>query len=77
MEQRLSRDDLLEMEEENGHGGDQASGGDLPEGSEQAAMHMLLEWERKQKRRWRSDQVQLNQLLIQLQHRYLHMHLHQ
>ncbi|CAL8372844.1 unnamed protein product [Arctogadus glacialis] len=37
MEQRLSRGVLLEMEGEDGHGEDQASGGDPLEGSDLAA----------------------------------------
>ncbi|CAL8292678.1 unnamed protein product [Arctogadus glacialis] len=63
MEQRLSRGVLLEMEEEDGHGEDQASGGDPPEGSDLTAVRRLLEREAsKQEQRWRSVQMQLNQL---------------
>ena len=60
------------MEEEDGHGGDQALGGDPPEGSDLAAVRKLLEWKAsKQEQHW-SVQMQLNQLL----HQHLHMHLH-
>ncbi|CAL8372853.1 unnamed protein product [Arctogadus glacialis] len=63
MEQRLSRGVLLEMEEEDGHGEDQASGGDPPEGSDLTPVRRLLEREAsKQEQRWRSVQMQLNQL---------------
>ncbi|CAL8388876.1 unnamed protein product [Boreogadus saida] len=63
MEQRLSREVLLEMEEEDGHGEDQASGGDPLEGSDLAAVRRLLEREAsKQGQRWRSVYMQLNQL---------------
>ena len=63
MEQRLSRGVLLEMEEEDGHGEDQASGGDPPEESDLAAVRRLFEREAsKQEQRWRSVQMQLNQL---------------
>ncbi|CAL8337040.1 unnamed protein product [Boreogadus saida] len=63
MEQRLSRGVLLEMEEEDGHGEDQASGGDPPEESDLTAVRRLFEREAsKQEQRWRSVQMQLNQL---------------
>ena len=63
MEQRLSRGVLLEMEEEEGHAEDQASGGDPPEESDLAAVRRLFEREAsKQEQRWRSVQMQLNQL---------------
>ncbi|CAL8395511.1 unnamed protein product [Boreogadus saida] len=56
MEQRLSRGVLLEMEEEDGHGEDQASGGYPPEGSDLTAVRRLLEREAsKQEQRWRSS----------------------
>ncbi|CAL8378861.1 unnamed protein product [Boreogadus saida] len=57
MEQRLSRGVLLEMEED-GHGEDQASGGDPPEESDLTAVRRLFERELL----WRSVQMQLNQL---------------
>ncbi|CAL8338438.1 unnamed protein product [Boreogadus saida] len=52
---RLSREGLLEMEEEDGHGEDQASGRDPPEESDLTAVHRLFEREAsKQEQRWRS-----------------------
>ncbi|CAL8333361.1 unnamed protein product [Arctogadus glacialis] len=63
MEQRLSRGVLLVMEEEDGHGEDQASGGDPPEESDLTVVRRLFEREAsKQEQRWRSVQMQLNQL---------------
>ncbi|CAL8287578.1 unnamed protein product, partial [Arctogadus glacialis] len=54
MEQRLSRGVLLEMEEEDGHGEDQASGGDPPEESDLTAVRRLFEREAsKQEQHWR------------------------
>ena len=63
MEQTLSRGVLLQIEEEDGHGEDQASGGDPLEGSDLAAVRRILEREAsKQEQHWRSVHMQLNQL---------------
>ena len=54
MEQTLSRGVLLQIEEEDGHGEDQASGGYPLEGSDLAAVRRILEREAsKQEQRWR------------------------
>ena len=63
MEQTLSRGVLLQIEEEDGHGEDQASGGYPLEGSDLAAVRRILEREAsKQEQHWRSVHMQLNQL---------------